>query len=91
VATFPLKAGAKIESSELDPDDVRILSLVEGEEKVTVKAGEFATMRLLISIRTRADEIATVTIWLARGVGIVKAKVVSDGRASTLELTSFEK
>lgn len=91
VAAFPLKVGSRVESTEVERYRSEMISLVEAEEEVTVKAGTFSTLRIVIATKTRMREAVTVTLWLAKNVGIVKARISAYGDITTLELRSFEK
>ena|GEM_PF-494963 len=64
----------------------------EGEEKVEVAAGEYKTFTSKSECEVVAGETTitmTITYYFAKGVGMVKQEVESNGATTTLELKKF--
>ena len=74
----------------------RVTGTVAGEERITVPAGIFNTVRLILNLRLFGydingqfiEEASTSTLWLADGVGIVKDYEQSDEGSGTIELVN---
>ena len=77
---FPLRAG---ETTEYRVGSRVTRTTVAGEEQVTVPAGTFDCLRLTVVVEYDSGKESPHTVWLARGVGLVKWKR-STGRLDEL-------
>lgn len=68
---FPLRAG---DTTEYRVGSRLTRTTVEGEDQVTVPAGTFDTLRLSVVVIYDSGDESRHTVWLARGVGLVKWK-----------------
>lgn len=80
---FPFKAGAKWETDE---DSIKRIHTVTGEEEVKVPAGTFKAWKMenKYVINKGIKQTSNVTVWYAKGVGVVK--VNSEARTTDKKL-----
>lgn len=68
---FPLRPG---DTTEYRVGSRVTRTTIEGEDQVTVPAGTFETLRLTVIVTYDSGDESQNTVWLARGVGLVKWK-----------------
>ena len=81
---LPLSPGVKwkwegIEYSDGEPTNVKVTGKAFNKEFITTKAGKFEAIKLESLVEGSANSKNRVTEWFAKGIGLIKAKIIIEG------------